>query len=97
MSILKASGAVHPGISSKAQISCQVFQSLSNVRVKAEIEGEPTMRAWAERRRREMEGIGSAELARMFELIARLCELEEQVAGLRDDAPMVSPGLSPVR
>ncbi len=52
------------------------------------------MRAWAERRRREMQGLGSPELARMFELVAKLCELEEQVAGLREEAPMMSPGLS---
>ena len=52
------------------------------------------MRQWAERRRREMEGIGSPELARMFELVARLCELEEQAHGLRAEAPMVSPALA---
>jgi hypothetical protein len=52
-----------------------------------------TMREWAERRRQEMEGIGSPELARMFELVARLCEMEEQASRLREEAIPVPPRL----
>jgi hypothetical protein len=47
------------------------------------------MKAWAEKRRREMEAGGATELARMFELVARLCELQEELQHLnkeRDDS-----------
>ena len=48
-------------------------------------ERRKTMRDWAEKRRHEMERIGSAELARMFELVARLCQMEEEAAGMKDE------------
>jgi hypothetical protein len=35
------------------------------------------MKAWAEKRRRELEASGEAELARMFELVVRMCEVDE--------------------
>jgi len=35
------------------------------------------MRRWAERRQREFEELGATELARVFELVAKMCELEE--------------------
>jgi hypothetical protein len=37
------------------------------------------MKAWAEKRRRELEASGEAELARMFELVVRMCEVDEVV------------------
>ncbi len=36
------------------------------------------MKAWAEKRKHEVEALGATELAEMFHLIIRLCELEEQ-------------------
>jgi len=35
------------------------------------------MKAWAEKRRRELEASGEAELARMFALVVRMCEVDE--------------------
>jgi hypothetical protein len=37
------------------------------------------MKAWAEKRRQELEAIGERELAEMFQLVIRICELEEQL------------------
>jgi hypothetical protein len=37
------------------------------------------MKAWAEKRRRELEASGEAELAHMFELVVRMCEVDEVV------------------
>ena len=42
------------------------------------------MKEWAERRRRELEAAGEQELADVFRLVVRICELEEQVKGARD-------------
>jgi hypothetical protein len=36
------------------------------------------MKTWAENKRRQMEAIGAAELAEMFQMIVKLYELEEQ-------------------
>ncbi len=44
--------------------------------------GRRYMKAWAEKRKREVEAEGARELAKMFELVARLCELEESVKSL---------------
>lgn len=35
------------------------------------------MKAWAEKRRRELEAAGDMELAHMFELVVRMCEVDE--------------------
>ncbi|MFH1113190.1 MAG: hypothetical protein V1792_04655 [Pseudomonadota bacterium] len=37
------------------------------------------MKAWAEKRRKEMQACGAGELAHMFELVSRICDLEEQL------------------
>jgi hypothetical protein len=37
------------------------------------------MKEWAKKRRQELEAIGERELAEMFQLVIRLCELEEQL------------------
>jgi len=38
------------------------------------------MKAWAQKRKREMEVVGENELAVMFDLVVRLCELDEQLS-----------------
>jgi hypothetical protein len=53
------------------------------------------MRNWAEQRRQEMDRIGAPELARMFELVARLCEMEDQAARLKEEAILLPPMLFP--
>jgi hypothetical protein len=35
------------------------------------------MKAWAEKRRRELEAAGATELARMFETVVKMCEADE--------------------
>ena len=47
------------------------------------------MKAWAEKRRRELEASGEAELARMFELVVRMCEVGEAAPGSK--AVTISP------
>ena len=37
------------------------------------------MKAWAEKRRRELEASGATELAHMFELVVRMCEVDEVI------------------
>jgi len=37
------------------------------------------MKTWAARRKREFETMGQLELARMFELILKFCELDEEL------------------
>jgi hypothetical protein len=37
------------------------------------------MKAWAEKRRQETEAMGERELAEVFQLIIKICELEEQL------------------
>jgi len=37
------------------------------------------MKAWAEKRRQEMEAIGEKDLAEVFQLVIKICELEEQL------------------
>jgi hypothetical protein len=41
------------------------------------------MKKWAEKRRSEMEAAGEKELADVFRLIVRICELEDQLKGVR--------------
>jgi hypothetical protein len=38
---------------------------------------EPNMKVWAEKRRRELEAAGDMELAHVFELVVRMCEVDE--------------------
>lgn len=40
------------------------------------------MKTWAENRKRGLEDMGETELAEVFRLVVKMCELEEQ---LRDD------------
>ena len=40
------------------------------------------MKTWAEKRKRELEAMGETELAEVFRLVVKMCELEEQ---LRND------------
>ncbi len=35
------------------------------------------MKAWAEKRRRELEAAGATELAHMFETVVKMCEADE--------------------
>jgi hypothetical protein len=42
------------------------------------------MKTWAEKRRRELEASGEAELAHMFELVVRMCEVDEVVPCSKD-------------
>jgi len=37
------------------------------------------MKAWAEKRRQEIEAMGEKDLAQVFQLIIKICELEEQL------------------
>ena len=37
------------------------------------------MKAWAEKRRRELEASGEAELARMFETVVKMCEADDSL------------------
>ncbi len=37
------------------------------------------MKEWAKKRRQELEAMGEKELAEMFQLVIRICELEEQL------------------
>ena len=37
------------------------------------------MKEWAKKRRQELEVMGERELAEMFQLVIRICELEEQL------------------
>ncbi len=65
---------------------CELYkQSLSKRK------GAKIMRAWAEKRRRQMEEIGALELARMFELVSRICELDEQLGCVRHPTVQVRP------
>jgi hypothetical protein len=41
------------------------------------------VKAWVEKRRRELEASGESELARMFELVVRMCEVDEVVPNSR--------------
>ncbi len=47
------------------------------------------MKEWAEKRRRELEAAGEKELADVFRLVVRICELEEQVKGAREAGALV--------
>ena len=42
------------------------------------------MKEWAEKRRMEMEALGERELADVFRLVVRICELEEQIKCARN-------------
>ena len=42
------------------------------------------MKTWAEKRRQEMEMLGAAELAEMFDLVVRICALDEKLAITRN-------------
>ncbi len=37
------------------------------------------MKEWAKKRRQELEAIGEKELAEMFQLVVKICELEEEL------------------
>jgi hypothetical protein len=37
------------------------------------------MKAWEEKRRQELEAMGEKELAEVFQLIIKICELEEEL------------------
>lgn len=37
------------------------------------------MKEWAKKRRRELEAMGEKELVEMFQLVIKICELEEQL------------------
>ncbi|MGO9121127.1 MAG: hypothetical protein ACLQPD_26380 [Desulfomonilaceae bacterium] len=37
------------------------------------------MKAWAEKRRRELEASGETELARMFETVVKMCEADDSL------------------
>jgi hypothetical protein len=39
------------------------------------------MKAWAEKRGRQMEAMGEKELAELFQLVVRIYELEERLTG----------------
>jgi hypothetical protein len=42
------------------------------------------MKAWALKRRQEIEAAGEKELAEVFELVIKICELEEQLMADRE-------------
>jgi len=42
------------------------------------------MRTWAERRRCELEAMGEKELAEVFRLVIKICDLEEQLKNDKD-------------
>ncbi len=42
------------------------------------------MRTWAEKRTRELEAMGETELAEVFRLVIKICDLEEQLKNNRD-------------
>jgi len=42
------------------------------------------MKQWAEYRRRQMEDVGATELAEMFQLVIKICELEEELKAAED-------------
>ena len=42
------------------------------------------MKAWAQKRRQETEAAGEKELAEVFQLVIKICELEEQLNCARD-------------
>jgi hypothetical protein len=48
------------------------------------------MKAWAEKRRQELEASGEEELARMFELMVRMCEADESFVPCSKDVT-ISP------
>jgi hypothetical protein len=37
------------------------------------------MKAWAQRRKQELESMGEKELAEVFQLVIKICELEEEL------------------
>ncbi|MEW6140132.1 MAG: hypothetical protein AB1733_18055 [Thermodesulfobacteriota bacterium] len=41
------------------------------------------MKTWAEQRMQDMESVGAFELARVFELVAKICDLDEQLIASR--------------
>jgi hypothetical protein len=43
------------------------------------------MKTWAEERRRQMEMVGATELAEMFDLVVKMCALEEKLSSNRDN------------
>ncbi|MBI4962129.1 MAG: hypothetical protein HY913_02530 [Desulfomonile tiedjei] len=49
------------------------------------------MKTWAIKRMQQMEANGAPELARMFELVARICELDEQLTGSRHGTTYIPP------
>lgn len=44
------------------------------------------MKTWAEKRRREMEMLGATELAEMFDLVAKICAMDEKLSSTRNNA-----------
>ncbi len=42
------------------------------------------MKAWALKRRQEVEAAGEKELAEVFQLVIKICELEEQLMADRE-------------
>ncbi len=48
------------------------------------------MKAWAEKRRRELEAAGATELAHMFETVVRMCEADESFVPCAKDVT-ISP------
>jgi hypothetical protein len=42
------------------------------------------MKQWAKERRRQMEAAGAKELAEVFTLVIKICELEEELKATQD-------------
>jgi hypothetical protein len=40
------------------------------------------MKEWAEKRRQELEAIGEKELAALFQLVIKICEIEQQLTAV---------------
>lgn len=47
------------------------------------MKGADNMKTWAEQRMHDMEAVGAIELARVFELVAKICDLDEQLIAIR--------------
>ena len=57
----------------------------------SETKGTSIMKAWAEKRRQQVQACGATELARMFELVSRICDLEEQLSIVRNPRAHIRP------
>jgi hypothetical protein len=57
------------------------------------MKGADNMKTWAEQRMQDMESVGAFELAQVFELVAKICDLDEQLISSRSGRTEIRPDL----